>query len=340
MRGLSSLVEKIDKKGMHRVLRAFPQQLHIPALPPEVVRLSSPQNMVVAGVGGSAIGGDLFRTYMARVSTCPVHVVRGYRLPQWVTPHTLVVAVSCSGGTQETLAMFHEARERGIPLVAVTRGGKLAQAAQESGIPIIRIQGTAPPRTTLGATLAVLLALAQVLELVSPGEDPLEEAQALLSSMAQELHPSGGGGKALELAQKIQGSIPLIYAGGPLLESVATRWKGQINENSKTPAFTNTFPELGHNEIVGWEGDMSPFHVILLRDRDETRLQERTISAAMELLRARCKGMEEVVSQGEGLLTRLLSLVYLGDWVSYYLAILKGVDPTPIPLIDELKKRI
>jgi glucose/mannose-6-phosphate isomerase len=325
---------------MHRILEGFPSQLSPPPLPPEVGNLPIPGKLVVVGVGGSAIGGDLFRTYMARVSSCPVHVVRGYRLPRWVDTQTLVVAVSCSGGTAETLTMFQEAKGLKVPMVAVTRGGKLAQAAREEGIPLIKLQGTAPPRTTLGATLAILLALAQSLSLLPPGGNPLEEAQALLSSMARDLRPTSGGGEALELARKLQGSIPLIYAGGPLLESVATRWKGQINENSKTPAFTNTFPELGHNEIVGWEGDMSPFHLILLRDREETDLQRRTIKATVELLKNRCRGLEEVTSRGENLLTRLLSLVYLGDWVSYYLALLKGIDPTPIPLIDELKRRI
>ena len=296
--------------------------------------------MVIAGVGGSAIGGDLFRTYMARVSPCPVHVIRGYRLPLWVDSRTLVVAVSCSGSTRETLTMFQQARDLHIPLVAVTRGGELAQAAQESNIPVIRLQGNSPPRTTLGTTLSILLALAQFLELIPPGESPLQEAHSLLTSMATDLRPSSGGGEALELALKLQGSIPLIYAGGPLLESVATRWKGQFNENSKTPAFTNTFPELGHNEIVGWEGDMGPFHLVLLRDKEETTLQKRTIAAAMELLKNRCRGIEEVTSRGNSLLARLLSLVYMGDWASYYLALIKGVDPTPIPLIEELKRRI
>ena len=333
-------MEEIDRGKMHRILESFPLQLQPPSLPREIERLTPPRNMVIAGVGGSAIGGDLFRTYMARVSPCLVHVIRGYRLPRWVDSQTLVVAVSCSGSTRETLTMFQQARDLNIPLVAVTRGGKLAQAAQEGNIPVIRLHGDSPPRTTLGATLAILLALAQSLELIPPSESPLQEAHSLLTSMAMDLRPSSGGGDALELALKLQGSIPLIYAGGPLLEPVATRWKGQFNENSKTPAFTNTFPELGHNEIVGWEGDMGPFHLVLLRDKEETNLQKRTIAAAMELLKNRCRGIEEVTSRGNSLLARLLSLVYMGDWVSYYLALINGVDPTPIPLIEELKKRI
>ncbi len=339
MSRIAKLAEEIDREGMQGVLLSFPQQIRLPPIRSDVKELPRPRQIVVVGVGGSAIGGDIFRTYMARQSLCPVHVIRGYQLPRWVDSHTLVVAVSCSGRTRETLAMFQEARERETPLVAVTRGGDLEKAAVEAKIPVAKLQGTAPPRTTLGSTLSILVALAQALELL-PGENLLEEAQTLLSDMAQEYRPSRGGGEALEIAEKLKGSIPLIYAGGPSLEAVATRWKGQLNENSKVPAFTNTFPELGHNEIVGWEGDMSPFHLVLLRDREEIPLQSRTISATLELVRHRCRGVEEVKSRGEHLLARLLSLVYMGDWVSYYLALLRGVDPTPIPLIEELKRRL
>ncbi len=340
MKKIAKLAREVDRRGMEKILVDFPRQLCLPPLPPGIEPPPPPKGLVVIGVGGSAIGGDLFRTYMARLSSCPVHVIRGYRLPQWVDPHTLVVAVSCSGGTRETLALFQEARTKGIPSLAVTRGGRLAEIAREGGIPVISLQGSSPPRTTLGATLAVLLAIAQGLGLLNFQKDPLEEAQALLSEMAQELRPARGGGEALEMALKLKGAIPLIYASGPSLEAVATRWKGQFNENSKVPAFTNTFPELGHNEIVGWEGDMTPFHVILLRDREETDLQSRTISAALDLVGSRCQGVEVVTSRGESLITRLLSLVYMGDWVSYYLALVRGIDPTPIPLIDELKRRI
>ena len=339
MREIVKLVEEIDREGMQSILLSFPQQLRLPPISPDMENLPRPRQMVVVGVGGSAIGGDIFRTYMARLSPCPVHVIRGYCLPLWVDPKTLVVAVSCSGRTQETLAMFQEARKRKTPIVAVTRGGDLEKAALEAKIPVAKLQGTSPPRTTLGNTLSILIALAQSLDLI-PQEDPLEEAQTLLSDMAREFHPSRGGGRAFEMAEKLKGAIPLIYAGGPSLEAVATRWKGQFNENSKVPAFTNTFPELGHNEIVGWEGDMNPFHVVLLRDKEETDLQSKTISATLDLMRNRCRGVEEVRSRGENLLTRLLSLVYMGDWVSYYLAIIRGVDPTPIPLIEELKRRL
>lgn len=150
MSKIAKLAEEIDRKGMQGVLLSFPQQLRLPPIHSDVRELPRPRQIVVAGVGGSAIGGDIFRTYMARQSLCPVHVIRGYQLPRWVDSHTLVVAVSCSGRTRETLAMFQEARERETPLVAVTRGGDLEKAAVKAKIPVAKLQGTAPPQNHFG----------------------------------------------------------------------------------------------------------------------------------------------------------------------------------------------
>ncbi len=333
------LAEKWDRRGMHRHISHFPQQLFIPPMPDSLRDLSPPSSFTVVGVGGSAIGGEILRGYMSNISTCPVNVVRGYTLPRWANTHSLVVAVSYSGNTKETLVLAKEALDRGIPLIAITQGGKLNDLAEREGIPLLLLPPGGPPRTALGYILSALLGVAQALELIFPQDMAVRETRHLLKTMGEKLSPVKGGGRAFEIALKLQRTIPLLYASSPLLEPVALRWKGQLNENSKTPAFLNSFPELGHNEIMAWENSSYPFHVVILRDKEETVLQTKSIEAVKSILKDRGE-TTEVRSQGEELLARLLSLTYLGDWVSYYLALLKEVDPTPIGLIQDLKTKI
>jgi glucose/mannose-6-phosphate isomerase len=333
------LLEKWDRQGMHRHISHFPQQLFIPPMSGPLKDLAPPSNVMVVGVGGSAIGGEILRGYMSSLSTCPVHVVRGYALPQWADTCSLVVAVSYSGNTKETFMLANEALGKGIPLIAITQGGKLKDLAERKGIPLLLLPLGGPPRTALGFIFSSLLGVAQALGLLPPQEGAVSETRLLLGTMGEELSPVKGGGMAFEIAMKLQRTIPLLYASSPILESVALRWKEQLNENSKTPAFLNSLPELGHNEIMAWENNSYPFHVIILRDKEGPKLQTRSIEALKDILKGRGEATE-VKSRGKGVLARLLSLSYLGDWVSYYLALLKEVDPTPIELIQELKKRL
>lgn len=325
----------VDRSGMAGVLRSFPRQCREGlelgrAL--DAARFEGFSRIVPLGMGGSGIAGSLLS------SLVPLEVVpvRDYRLPPWVGAESLVVALSYSGDTEETLAAFGEARGRTGRLLAVTSGGRLGELCDRAGIPWIRIPGGLQPRAALGYLLFPLLGLLGKLELAPD----LGEALGLLEGMAEEL--SRAEGEAGRLARELAGRVPLVYGAGPTAP-VAYRWKTQVNENAKAPAFWGELPELCHNEVVGWElqGRLLPQGtVVFLRTRhDHPRVGLRA-EILQGLLSARGIPWVEVRGRGEGLPAQVLSLLYLGDWVSYGLALLHGVDPTPVAIIRELKDRL
>lgn len=299
------------------------------------------RHIVVAGMGGSAIGGDVLRCCLR--SSCPVAVWvnRDYGLPAFVGEDCLVFAVSYSGNTEETLASFEAAKRCKANLVAVTSGGELAKRAQEEGIPLIRIPQGLPPRAALGYLFAPLAKVVESLGLVQGLGSDLQEAVAVLKRMRDDL--SGPGSEAQLVAEKLKGKIPVIWGVSPLLEAACMRWKAQINENAKSPAFSNCFPELNHNEFVGVEEPkeiLEKVAVVLLRDLKQEGQNLKRMINTQELLQTKIKEFVTVNSRGESELARVFSLMYFGDYVSVYLAAGYEVDPVPVFLIEELKKRL
>lgn len=296
--------------------------------------------IVVVGMGGSAIGGDLLRTLALDAGAAPVTVVRGYTLPSWVGKTSLVIASSYSGNTEETIAALGEAQQRGAPVACIASGGQVRDLAIADELPFIEIPGGMQPRAALGYSLTALLTLAERIGLLHLSDAAWTETQRMLDDQTRELSNLAGN-HALNLADSLAGLVPLIYAGVGLLEAVALRWQTQIHENSKTMAFGNLFPELNHNEIMGWEGDerlLKNLGVVVLRDRGDHPQVRRRMDVTRGLLEGRAGFWTEIESQGDHVLTRALSLVCLGDWVSFYLAIRNGVDPTPVGLISRLKE--
>ncbi len=333
---------EIDRSGMSKLLREFPEQAaqawKLAVDVPEFERLA------ICGMGGSAIGGDFLRLYLARKGLSkPIFVIRNYALPPFVDEKTLVFAVSYSGNTEETLSCFEQALGRKCPLIAVTSGGKLAQLAQENGVRLISIPPGVPPRAALGYLfLPLLKSLKPLLD-----ADEIEEEFSETLEVLQELAVRYGEAPeaknpAKQLAQAWHKRIPVLYGSDHLTDMVAWRWKAQINENAKSPAYAHALPELSHNEIMGWEWPefQTAFVYTLLRDLEEPRALHRRFELCRKLLEELYQTVLEVQGKGEGMLARLLSLSYLGDWSSYYLALLYGVDPTPVPLIEEIKKRL
>ncbi|MDI6771696.1 MAG: bifunctional phosphoglucose/phosphomannose isomerase [bacterium] len=310
------------------------------ALPPV-----SPSAVIVGGMGGSGIGGDLLRALLAPTAALPVVVVKDYRLPAFVGRDTLVFACSYSGDTEETLAAYQEAHASGAAIVAVTSGGALADHAAASGHPVVRVPPGLPPRAALPYMLMPLLRITGRLGIGGVTDSEVREAAALLDGLVVRWGPEAPSGvnPAKSLAAALEGALPVVYASSSLFEPVAQRWKTQLNENSKVFACWNAFPELNHNETVGWEGVRGGhprLHAVLLRDRDEGARNALRVEITRELLARRADGVTEVWSQGNGLLARLLSLVLLGDLVSVYLAVLTRVDPTPVEIIAEIKRRL
>ncbi|HEM46405.1 MAG TPA: bifunctional phosphoglucose/phosphomannose isomerase [Alphaproteobacteria bacterium] len=305
--------------------------------------------VVVCGMGGSAIGGLLLRDLAGAGAPAPVHVVRRYLLPSWVDESALVVCLSYSGETEETLDCFHNALLRGVRPVAITSGGRLAEEARRENACLVEIPGGLPPRAAIGHLFGPLLAIATKRGLLSLDDEAVERAAHRAARIAERyaLDADPAGNAALQLAKKLYGRIPLVYGGDGLLSSLAYRWKCQFNENSKSMAFANVFPELGHNEVMGWECPQrmrDGLFLVMLRDaEDHPRVQKR-MEATYAMLEPLAAGAALFDSAGpagrSGRLERLLSLLLLGDVASVYLAVEYGKDPTPIEKIEEIKTQL
>ena len=343
-------INRVDKSGMFGLVKGFVEQLkkgksiaEAAPISPEI--MEGKDHIVVVGMGGSAIAGDIVRCFAVKQSKVPITVVRNYVLPAFVTERTLVVVSSFSGNTEETLSGMAQAMDAGASIVCITSGGKVKALAEEKGLPVVIIPGGIPPRAALGYSLSVLLVALNKLGVVTVAEEAWTEAIALLNEKIALYSNPDSDHEALDIARNLENCLPFIYSSTGMLETVNVRWRGQIQENSKMLASGNVYPELNHNEIMGWESSgISDIHkeigVVVLRDKeDHERIQHR-MEVTRGLLEEKAGYWVEVHSTGEHALTRMLSLICLGDWVSLYLAYIREVDPTPIGLINKLKEEL
>ncbi|MDR7483436.1 MAG: bifunctional phosphoglucose/phosphomannose isomerase [Armatimonadota bacterium] len=300
----------------------------------------APRLLAVAGLGGSGIGGDLLEALLAPSSAVPVVVVRATRLPACVDAAALVLACSYSGDTAETLAAFDDALGRKAAVVAITSGGALAARARRGGVPVVAVRPGLPPRAALPLLFLPMLRLASRLGLTPVTDAEVREAAELLGRLAAAWGPSAptGGNAAKHLAVRLHDALPVIYAATPALAPVAYRWKTQLNENAKLFAIWNRFPEASHNEVEAWPWPPPGAAAVVLRDGEDGARAAREVDAVRRLLAGRVRWVEEVWTQGDGRLARLLSLVLLGDLTSVYAALLRGVDPTPVEAIAAVKR--
>jgi glucose/mannose-6-phosphate isomerase len=338
---LESLAE-LDRGGMRSVLEEFPDQCRRALELGERVLLphgfERVERIVTTGMGGSGIAGDL----LARLIELPVIAHRGYGLPH-VDEETLVIAVSYSGNTEETLSSLDLAVQQGAKLLCVSIGGELERLTLEYNLPFIKVPGGLQPRAALGYLLLPLLKLLCRLGLSELEDELVALPQALgifKERWAAEVPLKAN--RAKQLARRLYRRVPLIYGVEGTTDVVAFRWKTGINENSKQPAFWNSVPELCHNEIVALErAELLPhMKIVLLQSGYDHARNRRRIEILEKLFTERLIEHEEIRAEGEGKLTQLLSLVYLGDFVSFYLAMLNNVDPTPVELIAEFKRRL
>jgi glucose/mannose-6-phosphate isomerase len=333
----------LDEHRVRDVLAAFPEQcrealaLRMTGDPP----VSRPGAIIVAGMGGSAAGGDLLAARAADTLRVPLSVHRGYGLPA-TAADTLVIASSYSGETVETLSAAEKALERGHNLVVVSTGGALGRLAERHGAPAVMLPGGLMPRMALGYLFFPLLAVLAEVGFALASPDEVGEAVEVIETLARELGPAEpvGGNEAKRLALAIGGRIPALY-GGPTTHAAVYRWKTDFAENAKLFALTGVVPEMNHNEIEAWQGDRArEIQAILLRDDEESPAIARRFAILRELMAPAGGAVLEVWTRGKGRLARLISLAYLGQWTSYYLAMLGGRDPWPIPLLDALKARL
>ncbi len=303
------------------------------------------QKIVIAGMGGSAIGGDILRSYLGNRIDLPIYVNRDYTLPGFVDKYTLLFVVSYSGNTEETLSSFEQGRKMGARIVTITSGGIIEDVALREDIPIIRIPKGLPPRASLGYLFFPLLIVLERLGLIDEQDDAISETITLLRELGDSyrIEVDISANKAKDMAVNIYGKLPIIYGVHGYTDAAALRWKGQFNENSKTFASCNILPELDHNEVVGWKALShltKDFFVIFLRCKDDIDRLKMRIDITKSLISGDVSDVSEIWSEGNSRLARIFSLICLGDFTSYYLAILNNIDPTPVKVIDRLKKEL
>jgi glucose/mannose-6-phosphate isomerase len=334
-------VEAVDAGGMLADVLGQPHQLEDALWRVEsagVERIDAPGGLVVCGMGGSAIGADLARAAIGDGARRPLVASRDYAVPSWLGEDTLVLCSSYSGNTEETLAAYAAAGDRGAPRVVLTTGGQLAEAARADGVPVIGVPSGMQPRAAVAYMTVGALEVAAAAGVTDSLQSEIETASALLRSLAEEWGPDGApDSEPKTLANELRGQVPVVY-GADLTAPVSVRWRSQLNENAEVPAFDGVLPEMDHNEICGW--GQPTFTAIFLEDDDQHARVQRRVDLTAELVAAAGSPVARVSSRGETRVERLLSLVFLGDLVSLYLAVLNGVDPSPVARIDELKQRL
>jgi glucose/mannose-6-phosphate isomerase len=295
------------------------------------------------GMGGSAIGGDMLVALASPRLRVPVVTLRTSELPEWVGPHTLIVASSYSGTTEEALALFEEAVERGCRIVAVTSGGSLGRRAEALELGRVLVPGGAMPRAALGhlamGALGALEAMGVLPSLAGDLDEALLELEGVIGRAGPDVPTPENPAKRLAL--EIAGRVPVIWGAEGIAAVAASRWKTQFNENAKVPAFASSMPELDHNEVVGWsEGHGGDFALIALRHGGEPADVGARFAPSLDIARSSGALVREVQAHGRSPLARLLTLVQIGDLVATYLAFAGGVDPSPIDAITRLKRTL
>jgi glucose/mannose-6-phosphate isomerase len=299
------------------------------------------RSMAILGMGGSALAGDVCRALLAD-SPLFIRTVRGYACPPWVGADTLVFAVSHSGDTDETLHAMTTALARGARVIAVSRGGACAALARERGLPLVEIPRGFRASTAVAYLIVPLLVLCERLGLCSLGPAVVETVQMLRDRLA-ELGASSpvARNSAKQLASRLLDRLPVVYGSEGLSSVAAYRWKCQFNETAKVPAFSHVFPELTHNEVEGWGAwrEITPnAETLILRDPSEHPHLRRKVDAAISLLSTSGHAVHEIHPRGSSPLARLFDLISFGDFVSTYLALLRGEDPMPVDVVKSFKR--
>jgi glucose/mannose-6-phosphate isomerase len=339
----------IDVSGMLDILYKVPEQIVNIATVLKDFSVSElaefePDKIIIVGMGGSAMGGDMLAAVLSLEAKIPIITVRDYTIPSHANSKTLVFACSYSGNTEETLSAVDFALDRKCKIIGITSGGKLEKLCNQHGLPLFSLPTGLPPRAAiiyLFFPLAVILEKLKIVNIDVEISELVDTLIELRDSLAPEVPSDENPAKIL--AKNLSNSIPVIY-GHSYLNAIATRWKTQLNENAKMLAHAGMFPEMNHNEIVGWSEapeDMTKlFKVILLRSADEHPQVSKRIELTKNTLVEKAGNVFEVDAMGNSKLTRMLSTMYLGDYISVYLALLRQLDPTPVTVIEELKEKL
>ncbi|PKL82908.1 MAG: bifunctional phosphoglucose/phosphomannose isomerase [Ignavibacteriae bacterium HGW-Ignavibacteriae-3] len=340
---LHEMIAKLDTEDQFKVLSDSYKQIEYAwnnDFNTSAINTSIIKNIILTGLGGSAIGGDLIHNYLRSELNYPYSVNRNYELPRYVNEETLLIVSSYSGNTEETISALNEAIRKKCQIVCVSTGGTIEQIAKKNKIPFAELQKGFQPRYALWINFFTLLKTLHSLKLVPSQSEDVQLAIGLLKRKSSEY--STPGNKAVEIAEKLLGFIPVVYSVSDYSSAVAARWKGQINENSKQHAFFGYLPELNHNEILGWEGYKTNmnFKLINILDDDYHIQVKKRFELTSEMVRKAGAEIINIISDEENIKLRLVDMIYLGDWVTYYYGIMRGYDPTSIDSINYLKEHL
>lgn len=340
-------ITKLDPTNMYQRVFDFPQQLrdgfNLP-INGDLSGYSADQfkNIILAGMGGSAIGGDFVRTYLADQLSVPMFINRNYSLPKFVDSNSLIIVSSYSGNTEETIASFEEAKARGCKIIIATTGGKLGQAAVDGGYPYITLPGGFEPRAALGLSFGPVLKLMQTLGFIPDQSQIIADTCTYLEETRKKLAVTVAGARneAKKLAELLKNKIAIVYAGADFYDVAAIRFKGQICENGKHLAYANISPEFNHNELVGFDFPKSlvaKLQILFLTGPADSKGVTNRVKIVDKIIRD--KGAKTLVlkAKGPNRLSEIFSLVQLGDMASYYLALVNKTDPSPVHVINRLK---
>jgi glucose/mannose-6-phosphate isomerase len=343
-----SQIEEVDSHGFLRSVEAFPAQIeqawNVGKEASSLPDREGISSIAILGVGGSGISGNLLKAVLGPTFPLFVHTCKGYELPGWVSRNTLVLAVSYSGETEEILETVEKAQWRNAPIVTVSSGGTLNQLGERLGYPTSLLPVGLQPRAALGYLSMALLAVCQNMGWVDCEADVVETVGLLGDRVSRYARQSPtASNPAKQLAHRLAGTLPLIYGSEGLAEVAAYRWKCQLNECAKVAAYHHLFPELNHNEISAWTengyGSCRPAVVVLRHPHEHARISKR-ISVTIPLIAEQGAVVEEVCAEGTSKLASLMDLICLGDFVATYLALLRGIDPGQVEMIDEVKRRM
>ncbi|HRH56691.1 MAG TPA: bifunctional phosphoglucose/phosphomannose isomerase, partial [Chitinophagales bacterium] len=293
------------------------------------------RNVLISGLGGSGIGGTILSNVLRDDIAVPIIVNKEYQIPAFVNENSLVIISSYSGNTEETLSALMQAFKKSAQIVCITSGGLVQEYAETNDIDYVLIDGGAPPRSAFGQSFVQLLYIMFHLGLLEDGfKQYLQDSITLLDNEEEEIKK-----QAKEIAQKLTGKIPVIYSDAKF-EGVSIRFRQQINENSKMLCWHHVVPEMNHNELVGWREKNEKIAVVFLRNNKDFERNQERMEFTKEVVSQYTNEVVEIYSKGDYDLVRSMYLIHLTDWVSYYLAEIKGVDAVEVDVISKLKNKL
>lgn len=323
--------EFVDKHNMLGQIKDFPKMVSLAygmdvPLTIDVI----PKSILICGMGGSGIPGDILKNYLD--TKVLIEVAKDYDIPHYIDESSLVFILSYSGNTEETIECYREASKKRAKIVVITSGGKLEEVAKLKKDVLIKIPSGYMPRAALPYLFFVMLKVLCANKILG---DKSGEVKKVIDSLSKDWYID----YAKEVAQKLYNTVPIVYSSKKL-SSAAQRWKTQINENAKTHCFYDVFSEMDHNEICGFTKLTAKYHVIMLIDEEDTPKIKKRMDLTKEIISSPNSQVTQIRIKGDSKLAKIFSAIYLGDMVSFYLAVLNDVDPTPVDVIERLKKKL